>query len=314
MKVLDEVLAYAGETQHGEAHVRRWQRAANGIKPDTFPGVDAMTAKEAEDMARRFMAARWNPVVAAIHNREMEDPAKAAAYKAEQDAYVEKVKEFQAARDAGDPDAQQGFDEWKRRQTLAGDLFPFNGTYVMDTRTGCYIAFDKVAKRRGELTAKNVRYRLDCDRPDGIRQISWLALNYEGCLFWLPHYDKERAEKTRMVPAEEIPDLIVAGWRVLSEEEYAANQRAKHSREDRFSAFRLYVQYDPQDNPLGVCPLQGDPGPGHNWRPNAELFARLRGHAAEEVAPVDAPTDIANAILAGDWAEVARLAAERAGN
>ncbi len=230
-----------------------------------------------------------------------------AAYKAEQDAYAAEVERFQAAREAGDPNAQQGFDEWRRENRA---LFQFNGTYVMDTRTGCYISFDKVAKQRGELTAENVRYRLDCDRPDGIRQISWLALNYEGCLCWLPHYDEERADKTRMIPAEKVPDLIAEGWQVLTAEEYAENQRTKHSREDRFSAFRLYVQYDPQGNPLGVCPTQGDSGA---WKHNAELFVRLHGHAVEEIAPVDAPVEIANAIQAGDWAEVARLAQGRAG-
>ncbi len=241
-------------------------------------------------------------------------PEPDADYKAEQDAFAAEVERFQAARDAGEPDAQHGFDEWKRLQSPAGALFPFNGVYVEDTRTGCHIANDHVARRRDELTAENVRYRLDCDRPDGIRQISWLALNYEGCLCWLPEYDKEKADKTRMVPAEEIPDLIAAGWRVLSEEEYADNQRTKGAKDDRFSAFRLYVQYDPQDNPLGVCPLQGDLGFGGKWRPNAELFARMQGRAVEEIAPVDAPVDIANAIQAGDWAEVARLAQERAGS
>ena len=234
-------------------------------------------------------------------------PGPDAAYKADQAAYAEEVKQFQAARDAGDPDAQQGFDEWKRLQTPEGKLFAFNGTYVMDTRSGCFINADQVARRRGELTAANVRYRLDCDRPDGIRQISWLALNYEGCLCWLPHYDQEKAETTRMVPAEEIPDLIVAGWQVLSDDEYAENQRTKHSREDRFSAFRLYVQYDPQDNPLGICPTQGD---ARGWPHNADLFARLRGHAPPR--EVTAPDTIAAAIEADDWAAVARLAGELA--
>lgn len=236
-----------------------------------------------------------------------EDDHSDAAFRVEQEAYVAEVERFQSARDSGDPDAQQGFDEWRRPNRV---MFPFNGTYVEDTRSGCVISYDRVAQRRDELTADNVRYRLDCNRPDGIRQISWLALNYEGCLCWLPHYDAARAETTRMIPADEVPDLIAEGWRILTAAEYTDNQRVKNARENRFSAFRLWVQHDPRGNPLGVCPTQHDSG---GWVYNTELFARLRDQAAEEIAPADVPADIADAIAAGDWAEVARLAALRAG-
>ncbi len=236
-------------------------------------------------------------------------PGPDAAYKADQAAYAEEVKQFQAARDAGDPDAQQGFDEWKRLQTPEGKLFRSNGIYVEDARTGCIIPNDRVFQRRDELTADNVRYRLSAEGvPDGIRFISWLALNYEGCLCTLPHNTET---KTRMVPAEEVQDLIWAGHRVLTHKEYAKNQRVIGAREDRFENFRLWAQYSPSGKLLGVCPTQGDPSDG-KWKHNEELFARLHGHTSEEIAPVDAPVNIANAIQAGDWAEVARLARERA--
>ena len=227
-----------------------------------------------------------------------------AAYKAEQDAQVEEVGRFQAARDAGDPDAQRGFDEWQRRE--AGTLFPFNGTYVEDVRTGCFIAYDQVARRRDELTAENVRYRLS-RHPDGMVQISWLALNYEGCLCLLP---ESTETETRMVPAEEVRGLIVDGWRVLTHKAYSKNQSGMGARDDKFTAFKLWAQYSPDNRPLGICPTQGD---SDEWKHDGALWADiLTSHKVEEVAPVDAPTDIANAILAGDWAEVARLAAERA--
>ena len=236
-----------------------------------------------------------------------EDDHSEAAYKAEQDAYAEEVKRFQAAREAGAEDAQQGFDEWRRPNR---ELFPFNGTYVEDTRTGCFIAYDQVARRREELTAENVRYRLDTERPDGVRQISWLALNYEGCLCELPHSQEAR---TRMVPAEEVPDLIRAGHRILTAKEYAHNQRTLHARDDKFTAFRLWAQLHPVDGRyLGICPTQGDSSDGQ-WQHNAELFARLHGHAAELRVKVAAPEDIAAAIAAGDWTTVARLAEARAG-
>lgn len=238
-----------------------------------------------------------------------------AADKAKEDAYAEQVRQFQLLRDNGDPDAQQGFDEWKRENRA---MFPWNGTYVMDARSECFINSDHVARRRDELTAENVRYRLDCDRPDGIRQISWLALNYEGCLCWLPEYDREKTEKTRMVPAEEIPDLIAAGWRVLTPEEYAENQRTKHSRTDRFAAFRLYVQYDSQGIPLGVCPTQSDSTSGGDWQYNRELFAAMQGGPMNDPVLVgkakrqSLQSRLAAAYKRHDWAEVARLAQELA--
>ena len=69
----------------------------------------------------------------------------------------------------------------------------------------------------------------------------------------------------------------------------------------------------PSGKPLGICPTQGDSSDG-KWKHDEALWADiLMGHKVEEEAPVDAPVDIANAIQAGDWAEVARLAQERAG-
>ena len=240
----------------------------------------------------------------------MADPARAAAYKAEQDAFAEEVQRYRAARDAGDPDAQQGFGEWKRPNRA---MFPYDGScYIEDARAGVWIYDEKIGERREELTAENVRYRLS-RRPDRTVQLSWLALNREGCLCDLP---LNTETETRMVPAEEIPDLLASGLKLLTPEEFVNNQRPPvNSRDSQFAPFKLWVQMEPGvgGRALGVCPEQNDTDMGRGGGAvfNRELFARL--HAAEEVAPVDAPTDIAAAIERGDWAEVARLAAERAG-
>ena len=234
-----------------------------------------------------------------------------AAFKAKQDAYAEEVQRDQAARDAGEPDAQQGFDEWKRPNRA---MFPWDGSfYVEDARAGVWIYYEKVGERRGELTAENVRYRLDCDRPDGVRQLSWLALNYEGCLCDLP-LNTEAA--TRMVPAEEIPDLLASGLNLLTPDEFANNQRPPMmSRDTHFAPFKLWVQMAPGvgGKALGVCPEQHDTdmGRGGGAYYNRNLFARLQGGTS--TTTVEVPDEMADAIKRGDWAEVARLATERAG-
>ena len=315
--LVDTVRGYyeSNKDRADRGHGENWLRVlvAFGARQET--GLKPYTAAEARESEKIWSG--WKPVREALERLEaagspVAGGADAApeqtSYKAEQDAYAEEVERFQEARDAGGPDAQQGFDEWRRLQSPNGALFPFNGTYVEDTRTGCFIAYDQVARRRDELTADNVRYRLS-RHPDGMVQISWLALNYEGCLCLLPHNTET---ETRMVPAEEVPDLIWAGWRILTHKEYCKNQRVMGARDDKFTAFKLWAQHSPDDKPLGICPTQGDSSlDGGVWKHNAELFARLHGHAVEEIAPVDAPVGIANAIQAGDWAEVARLAQER---
>ncbi len=229
-----------------------------------------------------------------------------AAYKAEQDAFAAEVEEYVKFMATG---PGLSFDDWRHQKDNPDSPFSDNGVYVLDRRTGCYIAFDKVYRKRHELTSDNVRYRFSV-HPNGTRQISWLALNYEGCLCFLPHNTET---KTRMVPAEEVRDLIVDGWRVLEHKEYCKNQRVTGAKDDKFESFRLWVQYSPQDKPLGICPTQGDSSDG-KWKHDEELWAEiLMAHQVEEIAPVDAPVDIANAIQAGDWALVAQLAQGKAG-
>ena len=70
--VLEKVCRWVKETQYGTEHVERWQRAANGIVPGSFPGVSAMTLKEAENNARQFIKSRWNPVVDAMRAAQVE--------------------------------------------------------------------------------------------------------------------------------------------------------------------------------------------------------------------------------------------------
>ncbi len=295
----------AAEARESAKVWRGWEEVAlalEGLESANFEfahGYDPKGSVYQQDGADGYVAPddeRW------ANERQAKDN-----YKSEQDDYAEKVREFQALRDSGDPAAQQGFDEWQRTQTESGKMFPFNGVYVEDSRTGCIIPFDKVARRRDELTAENVRYRFDV-HPNGMAQISWLALNYEGCLCFLPHSTET---KTRMVPAEEVRALIVDGWRVLTHKAYSKNQSGLGAKDDKFESFRLWVQYSPSDKPLGICPTQGDSSDG-KWKHDAALWADiLTSHRPEEIAPVDAPIEIANAIQAGDWAEVARLAKER---
>ena len=99
---------------------------------------------------------------------------------------------------------------------LENPMFPFDGKYITDARTGHVIPFEKVAARRDELTADNVRYRLSVP-PDRIPNLSWLALNYEGCLVRLTHNTET---ETRMVPAEEVAALIEAGTTKPVKEEH----------------------------------------------------------------------------------------------
>ncbi len=223
------------------------------------------------------------------------------AYKAGQDAYAAEVAEYQKWRD--ETGSKMKFDDWKWQK--AQQIFTYNGVYVTDARNGCSINWDKVAKRRHELTAENVRYRLSRP-PNGPAQISWLALNYEGCLCHLPNNTET---ETRMVPAEEVRQLIIDGYDVLTPEQYAYNQRVMHSRDDKFAAFSLFVQTAPDGRYLGVCPHQSDPsGP---WTVDQALFDAIKGDSSQARAVV-VPDDIAEAIERGDWATVARLAGERA--
>ena len=68
---------YAGETQHGDAHVTRWKQALAGLGDEDAiaAGYTPMTADEAEDMADTYTASRWNPVVAALKEIEAEQTA-----------------------------------------------------------------------------------------------------------------------------------------------------------------------------------------------------------------------------------------------
>ena len=69
--ILDKVIAWSKEVHHGKKHVRRWQEAANGIKPGTFPGVATMSSAKASEYASRFRRSRWEPAARAIRDREI---------------------------------------------------------------------------------------------------------------------------------------------------------------------------------------------------------------------------------------------------
>ncbi len=62
--LLKTLYGYAGETQHGDMHVTRWNQALAALGEST--GERPMTLIEAQENLRRFNKARWQPVVDAI--------------------------------------------------------------------------------------------------------------------------------------------------------------------------------------------------------------------------------------------------------
>ena len=64
--LINTLKGYQAETQHGDAHVERWTRAlaAQGHGSHNNP----MTLSEAEDMADKYTAKRWKPVIDALEN------------------------------------------------------------------------------------------------------------------------------------------------------------------------------------------------------------------------------------------------------
>ena len=56
-QVVADVWGFAGETGNGFDHVLRWMRVLA-----TFGVVEHMTSAEAQEMAEKFWAERWDPV------------------------------------------------------------------------------------------------------------------------------------------------------------------------------------------------------------------------------------------------------------
>ena len=61
-----EVRTLAGQTQHGADHVTRWRRVLVAFGVETYPGLTAMTAAEAEANARRYNSPLWPQIAAAL--------------------------------------------------------------------------------------------------------------------------------------------------------------------------------------------------------------------------------------------------------
>ncbi len=59
--VIDDVISYAAETQHGADHVNRWYRVLAA-----FDAITPMSVSEAQDMADTYSPSRWNPIVSAL--------------------------------------------------------------------------------------------------------------------------------------------------------------------------------------------------------------------------------------------------------
>ena len=62
--LINTLKGYQGETQHGDAHVLRWTRALAALGSGSHN--NPMTLSEAEDMADKYTAKRWQPVIDAL--------------------------------------------------------------------------------------------------------------------------------------------------------------------------------------------------------------------------------------------------------
>ncbi len=62
--LIDTLKGYQAETQHGDAHVLRWTRALAALGHGSHN--NPMTLSEAEDMADKYTAKRWKPVIDAL--------------------------------------------------------------------------------------------------------------------------------------------------------------------------------------------------------------------------------------------------------
>ncbi len=62
--LINTLKGYQAETQHGDAHVLRWTRALAALGHGSHN--NPMTLLEAEDMADKYTAKRWNPVIDAL--------------------------------------------------------------------------------------------------------------------------------------------------------------------------------------------------------------------------------------------------------
>ena len=63
------VRSYIAETNAGSDHLNRWKQALIGMKVETYPGLTAMTAAEAQTYADRGWS-RWVPVAAELRRAE----------------------------------------------------------------------------------------------------------------------------------------------------------------------------------------------------------------------------------------------------
>ena len=62
--LINTLVGYQRETQHGDAHVLRWTRALAALGSGSHN--NPMTLSEAEDMADKYTAKRWQPVIDAL--------------------------------------------------------------------------------------------------------------------------------------------------------------------------------------------------------------------------------------------------------
>ncbi len=62
--LINTLKGYQAETQHGDAHVKRWTRALAALGHGSHN--NPMTLSEAEDMADKYTAKRWQPVIDAL--------------------------------------------------------------------------------------------------------------------------------------------------------------------------------------------------------------------------------------------------------
>ena len=65
-----EVRALAGQTHHGTAHVTRWRRVLVAFGVESYPGVSAITAAEAEANAENYSSPLWPQIAKLLADAE----------------------------------------------------------------------------------------------------------------------------------------------------------------------------------------------------------------------------------------------------
>ena len=270
--ILDKVKAWAQETHHGADHVRRWQEAANGIEPGTFPNAGTMTSTEASEYAIRFMASRWEPAARAIRDREIDFTGGGTV-----DAELEETLKVINAR----PDVEVR--KYNPETNTLDLLSPAKTSQIAPEHVD---RFCEYLERERLVVAKDCGSQhpaIKCkvyegyieDVRSGERVHSQIMFNYEQFLGWLRgEYPQRTADETSL-------------W---------ADGKA-----DDHSEAAVKAQLAQQKKLREATPTD-----------NEALAKRTQEILAKAAEDAPTPADIAAAVAAGDWHKVAELAKAQA--